>query len=138
MVERGEFLEWAEVLGNRYGTARANVDTLESEGINLILDIDTQGAKKVMEKVDHAVLIYILPPSLKALEERLVKRGLDSLEMIRFRLANARRDIEEAHWYHYIIINERIEDAVEKLKAIIIAERCRKEKNFILEEIKRQ
>lgn len=114
------------------------MDTLESEGINLILDIDTQGAKKVMEKVDHAVLIYILPPSLKALEERLVKRGLDSLEMIRFRLANARRDIEEAHWYHYIIINERIEDAVEKLKAIIIAERCRKEKNFILEEIKRQ
>ena len=138
MVERGEFLEWAEVLGNRYGTARANVDTLESEGINLILDIDTQGAKKVMEKVDHAVLIYILPPSLKALEERLVKRGLDSPEMIRFRLANARRDIEEAHWYHYIIINERIEDAVEKLKAIITAERCRKEKNFILEEIKRQ
>jgi guanylate kinase len=138
MVERGEFLECAEVLGNRYGTARANVDTLESEGINLILDIDTQGAKKVMEKVDHAVLIYILPPSLKALEERLVKRGLDSPEMIRFRLANARRDIEEAHWYHYIIINERIEDAVEKLKAIIIAERCRKEKNFILEEIKRQ
>jgi guanylate kinase len=134
MVERGEFLEWAEVLGNRYGTALASVNQLASKGMDLILDIDTQGAKKVKEKVEQTVLIYILPPSLEALRERLVKRGLDSPEMIKFRLANARRDIEEAHWYHYVIVNERIGDAVEKLKAIIIAERCRRDKSFILEE----
>ena len=91
MVERDEFLEWAEVLGNRYGTARVNVETLKSKGLDLILDIDTQGAKKVIERIDHAVLIYVLPPSLRILEERLLKRGLDSPEMIRFRLANARR-----------------------------------------------
>jgi len=128
MVERDEFLEWAEVLGNRYGTARVNVEAFESKGLDLILDIDTQGAKKVIEKIDHAVLIYVIPPSQRTLEDRLLKRGLDSPEMIRFRLANAKRDMEEARWYHYLILNERIEDALGKLKAIIIAERCRKEK----------
>lgn len=138
MVERGEFLEWAEVLGNRYGTALASVSQLASKGMDLILDIDTQGAKKVMEKVDQTILIYILPPSLKALRERMVKRGLDSSEMIQLRLASARKDMEEAHWYHYLIVNERIEDAIEKLKAIIIAERCRKVKDSILEEKKRE
>jgi len=138
MVERGEFLEWAEVLGNCYGTARVNVKALESEGIDLILDIDTQGAKKVMEKVDQPVLIYILPPSLEVLGDRLVKRGLDSPEMIHFRLANARGDMEEAHWYHYLIVNERIEDAVEKLRAIIITERCRKGNDLILKKIERE
>jgi len=138
MVERGEFLEWAEVLGNRYGTALTSVNDLASEGKDLILDIDTQGAKKVKEKVDRTVLIYILPPSLEALHERLVKRGLDSPEMIQLRLASARRDMEEAHWYHYLIVNDRIEDAIEKLKAIIIAERCRRIKDSILDEKKKE
>ncbi len=133
MVERDEFLEWAEVLGNRYGTVRENMKALESEGMDLILDIDTQGAKRVMEKVDHAVLIYILPPSLKVLHERLVTRGLDTPEMIKFRLANAKKDMKEAHWYHYAIVNEKVEDTVEKLKAILIAERCKKKKDLILE-----
>lgn len=134
MAESGDFLEWAEVLGNRYGTTLKNLETLESEGVDLILDIDTQGAKKVAGKVDYTILIYILPPSLETLRERLMKRGLDSPEMIEFRLANARRDIEEAHWYHYVIVNERIEDAIEKLKAIVVAERCRKRKKAILKE----
>jgi guanylate kinase len=138
MVERDEFLEWAEVLGNRYGTALASVRDFTSKGRDLILDIDSQGAKKVKEKVDQAVLIYILPPSLEALRERLVKRGLDSPEMIQYRLASAHQDIEEAHWYQYLIVNERIEEAVEKLKAIIIAERCREVKVSILEEKKRE
>ncbi len=133
MVERDEFLEWAEVLGNRYGTVRENIKALQSEGVDLILDIDTQGAKKVKEKVDHAVLIYILPPSLKVLHKRLVTRGLDSPEMIKFRLANAKKDMEEAHWYHYAIVNEKVEDTVEKLKAIMVAERCKKKKDLILE-----
>jgi guanylate kinase len=138
MVERGEFLEWAEVLGNRYGTAQETMKTLGSEGIDLILDIDTQGAKQVIEKIDPTVLIYILPPSLKALRERLVKRGLDSPEMIQFRLANAKKDMEEARWYHYVIVNERIEDTVEKLKAIIIVERCKRGKNSVLEKKMRE
>ena len=138
MVERNEFLEWAEVLGNRYGTARENMNILKSEGIDLILDIDTQGAKRVVEQIEPAILIYVLPPSLKSLQERLTKRGLDSSERIRFRLTNAKSDMEEARWYHYVILNDRIEETVEKLKAIIIAERCRKNKNALLEEKMRQ
>ena len=138
MVERDEFLEWAEVLGNRYGTARKNTHLLKSEGIDLILDIDTQGARRVVEQVEPAILIYVLPPSLESLQERLTKRGFDSPERIRFRLANAKRDMEEARWYHYVILNDRIEETVEKLKAIIMAERCRKKKNALLEDKMRQ
>ena len=138
MVERNEFLEWAEVLGNRYGTARENLSLLESEGVDLILDIDTQGAKRVVEQIEPAILIYVLPPSLESLQERLTKRGFDSPERIRFRLANAKRDMEEARWYHYVILNDRIEETEEKLKAIIMAERCRKNKNALLEEKMKQ
>jgi guanylate kinase len=133
MMERGEFLEWAEVVGNRYGTASA---TLTPEGNDLILDIDTQGAKKVKEKLSDPVLIFILPPSYRVLKERLIKRGLDSFETIEFRLAHALREIEEAHGYHYVIINGRMEEAVAELKAIIIAERCRRGSGPILEKIK--
>jgi guanylate kinase len=134
MVEEGQFLEWAEVLGNRYGTPLTAIEQLQSGGVDLILDIDTQGARKVKEKVDSAVLVYIFPPSLKQLEERLVNRGLDSPHMIKFRLARAGKEIEEAHWYHYVIINEKVEEAVEKLKAIIVAERCREEKRIMFGE----
>jgi guanylate kinase len=138
MVDRDEFLEWAEVLGNWYGTALSGVKDFISNGRDLILDIDSQGAKKVKEKLDQTVLIYILPPSPAALRERLVNRGLDSPEMIQLRLAGAYRDIEEAHWYQYVIVNEKIEEAVKQLKAIIIAERCRKVKTSILEEKERE
>ena len=138
MLEENEFLEWAEVLGNRYGTPRADLKKLESEEMDLVLDIDTQGAKKVMKEMVQPVSIYFLPPSLKVLRERLINRGVDSLEMIKFRLSNARRDMEEAHGYHYVLINDKIEDAVEKLRCIVVAERCRRLKHLILEENKRQ
>jgi guanylate kinase len=138
MVEENEFLEWAEVLGNRYGTPRPDLKKLESEEMDLVLDIDTQGAKKVMKEVVQPVLIYFLPPSLKVLRERLINREVDSLEMIKFRLSNARRDMEEAHGYHYVLINDKIGDVVEKLRCIIVAERCRRLKRLILEENKRQ
>jgi guanylate kinase len=133
MMERGEFFEWAEVVGNRYGTAST---ALTPEGFDVILDIDTQGAKKVKEKIGDPVLIFILPPSYRVLKERLIQRGLDSIETIEFRLAHALREIEEAHGYPYVIINDRIEEAVGKLKAIIIAERCRKGSRSIVAKIK--
>jgi guanylate kinase len=138
MVEKNEFLEWAEVLGNRYGTPRPDLKKLESEEIDLILDVDTQGAKKAMKGIDQPILIYLLPPSLKVLRERLLNRGVDSLEMVKFRLSNARKDIEEAYWYHYVIVNDRIGEAIEKLKSIIISERCRRNKNLMIEENKKQ
>ncbi len=138
MVERNEFLEWAEVLGNRYGTPRPDLEKLKSTGIDLILDIDTQGARKAVKEIDHPVLIYLLPPSLKVLRERLMRRGVDSLEMVKFRLSHAKKDMEEASWYHYAIVNDRMEEAFERLKSIIITERCRRAKDLILEENKRQ
>jgi len=103
------------------------------EGVDLILDIDTQGAKKVTREVAQPVLIYLLPPSLRILRERLINRGVDSLERVKFRLANARRDMEEAYGYHYVVVNDRLEDALGKLKSIIVAERCRRDKKIILE-----
>jgi guanylate kinase len=138
MINRGEFLEWAEVLGSRYGTPRVDLKALAAEGVDLILDIDTQGAKKVREKVDSPVLIYILPPSVEDLEDRLVKRGLDSPERINFRMANAKRDMKESCRYHHVIVNDRLEEAAEKLKAIILSERGRKGKESILEERKKK
>ena len=133
MVDKNEFLEWAEVLGNRYGTPRPDLKKMELEGVDLLLDIDTQGAKNVVKEISQPVLIYLLPPSLRVLKERLINRGVDSLERVKFRLSSARRDMEEAYGYHYVIINDSLEDALEKLKSIIIAERCRKGKNVILE-----
>jgi guanylate kinase len=133
MMDQNEFLEWAEVLGNRYGTPRPDLKKMELEGVDLVLDIDTQGAKKVKKEIAQPVLIYVLPPSLRILRERLINRGVDSLERVKFRLSNARRDMEEAYGYHYVIVNDRLEDALEKLKSIIIAERCRRHKKMILE-----
>ena len=133
MVEKNEFLEWAEVLGNRYGTPRPDLKQMELEGVDLILDIDTQGAKKVTKKIAQPVLIYLLPPSLRVLRERLINRGVDSLERVKFRLSNAKKDMEEAYGYHYVIVNDSIEDALEKLRSIIVAERCRRGRNTILE-----
>jgi guanylate kinase len=138
MVKRGEFLEWAKVLGSRYGTPRVDLKALAAEGIDLILDIDTQGAKKVREKVDSPVLIYLLPPSLEDLEDRLLKRDLDSPERIKFRMANAQKDMNESRQYDYVIVNDRLEEAAEKLKAIILSERGRKRKKSILEERKKK
>ncbi len=133
MVERNDFLEWAEVLGNRYGTPRPDLKKMELEGVDLILDIDTQGAKKVTKEIAQPVLVYLLPPSLRVLKERLINRGVDSLERVKFRLSHARKDMEEAYGYHYVIVNDSLEDALGKLKSIIIAERCRRDKNAILE-----
>jgi len=131
MVRKGEFLEWAEVLGNYYGTRLPDLDKLSAEGKDLILDIDIQGTRRVLSQMNHAIAVFILPPSPEALRERLVGRGLDSPEVIERRLANAKKEIEEAHRYHYVIVNERLEEAAATLKAVIVAERCRKEKESI-------
>jgi guanylate kinase len=131
MVERGDFLEWAEVLGNDYGTMRPDLVSLAREGKDLIMDIDIQGARKVLQVMSDAVAVFILPPSPEALRERLVGRGLDLPEVIQRRLTNAKKEIEEAHRYRYLILNEDLDEAVAILKAIILAERCQKEKRSI-------
>jgi guanylate kinase len=134
MLEGDEFLEWAEVVGNRYGTGKADIERLSAEGIDLLLDIDTQGARKVKERLNRCVLVFILPPSFESLRARLLARGLDPQEVIRSRLASARAEIRQAHRYDYVIVNDRVEQAAETLKAIIVAERSRRNKDRILKE----
>jgi guanylate kinase len=128
MVEKGAFAEWAEVLGNRYGTALDSIRKSRSKGVDLILDIDSQGARQIKERFDDGIFIFILPPSLEVLEQRLRARGVDEQEVIQFRVAKARDEMEQARWYNYIIVNDRVEEAAEQLKSIIIAERCRRER----------
>lgn len=133
MMEKEAFAEWAEVLGNRYGTALDSIRESRSQGVDLILDIDSQGARQIEERFNGGVFIFILPPSLEVLKQRLEARKVDRQQVIQFRVAQARNEMKQARWYDYIIVNDRIEEAVEQLKSIIIAERCRRER--VLERI---
>ena len=131
MIEAGDFLEYAEYVGNFYGTPKAPVEENIAAGCNVLLDIEVQGAAQVMESRPDAVSVFLCPPSLEELEHRLRNRGTDSEEKIRERLLTAGREYAQAHKYDYIIINDIVEDAVRELDAIITAERCRSK--YILE-----
>jgi guanylate kinase len=123
MIKHDDFLEHAEVFGNYYGTARRFMDDAEKKGRDLLLDIDVQGAKQIQEKLPRAVSIFILPPDRKTLEERLRKRGEDREEVIHRRLITASCEIEDFTRYNYILVNDRLEDSIESLRAIVRFER---------------
>jgi guanylate kinase len=125
MVVAGEFAEWAEVHGNRYGTARKTLDRFRADGIDVILDIDCQGARQLKERYVGGVFIFILPPSFNELRRRLDFRNSDSAEVIARRLACASLEIREARWYDYIIVNDVFSKAVAELESVIVAEQCR-------------
>jgi guanylate kinase len=125
MADAGEFAEWAEVHGNLYGTSLKTLNESRSAGVDLILDIDCQGAAKLKESKVRGVNIFILPPSFNELKRRLEGRNSDSTEVIEQRIINAATEILEAKWYDYIIVNDLFSKAVEELKSIIIAERQR-------------
>lgn len=125
MIEGRKFLEWAHVYGNYYGTSRGFVEETLSEGSDVLLDIDVQGALEVWSKVPEAITVFVMPPSFQVLEERLRKRGLDDEEVIENRLRIARREIRYHKEYQYLLINENIRQSVEELKAIVVAARCR-------------
>ena len=125
MVENDELLEHAEYVANRYGTPRAYVEQRLNEGMNVILDIEVQGARQVRKKMPEAVLIFIAPPSLEELERRLRGRGTDTEAAIEGRLIRARQEFQEADFYDYLIVNDDVEKAAAKLNAIIEAEHCR-------------
>lgn len=130
MIEEDAFLEYAHVYGNYYGTSRAAVVSALSEGIDVLLDIDVQGALKVRKGMPDAVMIFVLPPSYEVLEERLRKRGLDDPEVIEARLKIARDEIEYYRQYDYVIINSDLDDSVESLKAIVTGARYRVSKKL--------
>jgi len=126
MVRRREFLEYADVFGNYYGTARRFLHEAERKGNDLLLDIDVQGAEQIKHKLADAVSIFILPPDRNTLEARLRNRSLDAEDVIQRRLVTASREIENYAKYDYILINDRLEESIEALKAILLAERLKR------------
>ena len=125
MAEAGELAEWAEVHGNLYGTSLATLKESRSEGIDLILDIDCQGARQLKGRFEGGVYIFVLPPSIEELRRRLDNRSSDSQEVIERRINNAAGEIKEARWYDYIIVNDKFSEALEQLKSVLVAEQCR-------------
>jgi guanylate kinase len=125
MVAAGEFAEWAEVHGNCYGTALSTLVESSRKGIDVILDIDCQGARQLKKKYDAGVFIFILPPDFDELRRRLDGRSSDAPDVIERRLENATGEIRECRWYDYVIVNDHFPRAVEELKAVVMAERCR-------------
>ncbi len=125
MVMNDELLEHASYVTNCYGTPRAYVERQLEKGMNVILDIEIQGARQVREKMPEAVTVFILPPSMDVLRSRLEGRGTDSKEAIESRIRRAVQELREADFYDYLIVNHDLETAAKELEAILIAEHCR-------------
>lgn len=125
MIEAGGFLEYAEVHGNFYGTPKPWVVERMAAGLDSVLKIDVQGGIAVKSQIPEAVMIFLVPPSLEELEKRLRNRCTDSDEDIALRLVNAGTELKHISHYEYLVENDTIENAVDKLKAIIVAEHCR-------------
>ncbi|MGQ0792849.1 MAG: guanylate kinase [Deltaproteobacteria bacterium] len=125
MAQNGEFAEWAYVHGNRYGTPLEELRKSVSLGVDLALDIDAQGAKALRDRFTGGVYIFISPPTMTVLEERLTSRKTDSPLVIIQRLENAKREMREVKFYDYIIINDALGEALADLESVIRAKRCR-------------
>jgi guanylate kinase len=141
MIERQEFVEWARVYGHWYGTPRRAIADKLDQGIDVLLEIDTQGATQIKKKFQDGIYIYILPPSLKALKIRLQMRAGDSEEEIARRLKKAREEVWSYREYYYIVRNDDLKQSLKELESIFIAERIKTtrldigwlEANFILD-----
>lgn len=125
MIQDDEFLEYAEYVGNFYGTPKKYVDEAMEQGKDVVLDIEVQGALQVTGKRPEVVRIFIAPPSWQALEERLTGRGTDSEEKVRKRLVRAKVELQTANTYDYFVINDTVERAVREINAIMLAEHCK-------------
>jgi len=127
-IAQGEFLEWAEVFGNYYGTHISELGRAANEGVDLVLDIDVQGARQLKSKLPAAVAIFILAPSRQILEQRLRSRSQDSEPVIERRLREAAEEIRNYSQYDYVLVNREVEASVETLVAIVRATRSRRDR----------
>ena len=139
MAGAGEFLEWACVHGNLYGTAKNQVIEETAAGADIILEVDVQGAASVRQLLMDSVSIFILPPSFEVLRQRLIARGTDSPEELELRLRNAPEELKQYSAFDYVIINDEVDRAMGQLAAIIYAERarCMRQESVVLEVIKK-
>jgi guanylate kinase len=126
LIKQGEFLEFAEVHGNYYGTSRTQVEKETLAGCDIILEIDVQGANSIRERVSDAVGVFILPPSFEVLRERLTARNTESEADLKLRLKNSRGEVQEYEKFDYVIINDEITKAVTDLQSVIYGERCKR------------
>ncbi len=129
MIERHAFAEWAVVHGQRYGTSLEVLRSRIDSGINIVLDIDPQGAAQIKQRYANAVFIFFLPPTPAVLEARLRGRGTDPPDVIERRLRNSLDEIRQCTWYDYIIVNDDFDRALEKFTSIILAEKCRRSRS---------
>ena len=127
MIRRGELLEYAEYVDNYYGTSLKAIEEQLSQGVDVLLDIEVQGAAKVRERCPDALFIFIIPPSFEELSRRLHRRNTDSEEVIAGRLEKARVEFREIPHYDYLVINDKVSHAVEEIEAILTAAECRVE-----------
>lgn len=132
-IENGDFLEYALVHGNYYGTPKGEIVSLLNEGYDVILEIDVVGAKKIKEMFPSTILIFIMAPSMEIVKERIKARNSESTEQILKRFTTAYQEINEVHNYNYVVVNDELLDAVKKVEAILISEKCRVDR---IEEIK--
>jgi guanylate kinase len=128
-IDRGDLLEWAEVHGHFYGTPRRPAERALASGGLVVFDIDVQGGRSIQRIYPETVLVFVLPPSLRELERRLRRRGTDPADTIRRRLLTARAEIEQGlAAYDYVVVNDEVDRAFQDLRAIVGAERCRRER----------
>ncbi len=130
MADENLFLEWAEVYGQCYGTSKTTVESITGNGLDVLLDIDVQGAMQVKQRRRDAILIFIIVPGEKEQERRLRDRGTESTQEIKIRLEAARRELAFVNEYHYSVLNDEVKGAVDAISSIIRAERCRNRNNF--------
>lgn len=136
MIQRGELLEYAEYVGNYYGTSLKVIQDKLAAGIDVLLDIEVQGAAKVRAKCPEAVLIFIIPPSFEELSRRLRGRNTDSEEVIAGRLAKAREEYAQISNYDYLVVNDKVSEAAAEIMAILTAEGCRaKNRMHLVEDV---
>jgi guanylate kinase len=128
LIKQGKLLEYAEFVGNYYGTPLDYVQETLNAGKDVFLEIEVQGARQVREKFPDGLFIFLVPPSLSELKNRIVTRGTESEEVIQNRMTVAREEIEMMSLYDYVVENDRVELAVERIKSIVIAEHCRRER----------
>ena len=126
MIAAGELIEWAEVFGRRYGTGFRAVQDQLAEGVDVLLDIDVQGGGQVRERLEHALLIFLLPPSMEELRRRLVNRAEDAPDAIARRLNEAKEEIRASASYDYLVVNDDFEQAATDLRAIVRTHRLRR------------
>jgi guanylate kinase len=130
-ISQGKMAEWTEIYGNFYGTTKETIQKEFDKGFDVFFDIDERGARQLSAAYPDVITILILPPSLEVLKRRLVNRGTEGEEAVQRRLKKAKEEIKNMSWYGFVIVNDKFKDAVSKLKSIIIAERCKRDRDII-------